>query len=330
MANKNFSWRSWVFLALLVVCTVLIVKHDGATWHTNQGRIFGTFYKITYQYREDIQPLIEARLQEVDNSLSPFNSQSTIAAINNGSSMETDDLFRTVWRKAEEVNALSGGAFDITVAPLVNAWGFGFKHSETVTVDVLDSLRSFVGMDKIRMDADGRIVKDDPRIMLDCSAIAKGFGSDYVGALFDSLGIRNYMVNLGGEVVVRGKNANGDKWRIGVDRPEDDSLAVFGQLDTVMVLTDCALATSGNYRNFYYKEGKKYAHTIDPRYGYPVQHSVLSATIVAPTCMEADALATTCMVLGADSARDVILACPDVRAYLICTSDSGMVSVSIP
>lgn len=330
MANKKFSWRSWVFLALLAVCTVLIVKHDGATWHTNQGRIFGTFYKITYQYREDIQPLIEARLQEVDNSLSPFNSQSTITAINNGTSMKTDSLFRTVWYKALEVNALSGGAFDITVAPLVNAWGFGFKHSETVTADIVDSLRSFVGMDKVRMNAEGRIVKDDSRIMLDCSAIAKGFGSDHVAALFDSLGIRNYMVNLGGEVVVRGKNTHGDNWRIGVDRPEEDSLAIVGQLDTVMVLTDCALATSGNYRNFYYKEGKKYAHTIDPRQGYPVQHNVLSATIIAPTCMEADALATTCMVLGADSARDVIMACSDVRAYLICTSDSGMVSISIP
>lgn len=330
MANKKISWRSWVFLALLAVCTVLIVKHDGASWHTNQGRVFGTIYKVTYQYREDIQPLIEARLQEVDNSLSPFNPSSVITAINNGTSMETDSLFRTVWRKAVEINALSGGAFDITVAPLVNVWGFGFKHSETVSDAVVDSLRDFVGMDKIRMDAVGRIVKYDPRTMLDCSAIAKGFGSDCVGALFDSLGIRNYMVEIGGEVVVRGCNTHGDKWRIGVNRPEDDSLTITGELDTVMVLTDCALATSGNYRNFYYKDGKKYAHTIDPRLGYPVQHSVLSATIIAPTCMEADALATTCMVLGADSARDVISAYPGVSAYLICASDSGMVSVTIP
>lgn len=327
--NKKISWRSWVFLALLAVCTVLIVKHDRTAWYTNQGRVFGTIYKITYQYSEDIQPLIEARLQEVDNSLSPFNAQSTITAINNGTCMETDSLFRTVWRKAVEVNALSGGAFDITVAPLVNAWGFGFKHSESVTEAVVDSLRTFIGMDKVRMDTNGKIVKEDPRIMLDCSAIAKGFGSDCVGALFDSLGIRNYMVEIGGEVVVRGKNTHGDNWRIGVNRPEDDSLTVVGELDTVLVLTDCALATSGNYRNFYYKEGKKYAHTIDPRQGYPVQHSVLSATIIAPTCMEADALATTCMVLGADSARDVIRACPGVQAYLICASDSGMVSVSL-
>lgn len=328
--KKKFSWRSWAFLALLAVCTVLIVKHDGATWHTNQGRVFGTLYKVTYQYREDIHPLIEARLKEVDNSLSPFNPSSVITAINNGTSMETDSLFRTVWHKAVEVYALSGGAFDITVAPLVNAWGFGFKHDETVTDAVVDSLLTFVGMDKVRMDAEGRIVKDDPRIMLDCSAIAKGFGSDCVGALFDSLGIRNYMVEIGGEVVVRGCNTHGDKWRIGVNHPKDDSLTTAGELDTVMVLTDCALATSGNYRNFYYKNDRKYAHIIDPRLGYPVQHSVLSATIIAPTCMEADALATACMVLGADSARDVISACPGVSAYLICASDSGMIRLSIP
>ena len=328
--NKKFSWRSWLFLALLAVCTVLIVKHDGAAWYTNQGRVFGTLYKVTYQYREDIQPLIEARLQEVDESLSPFNPSSTISAINNGTSMATDSLLRTVWRKAVEVNRHSAGAFDITVAPLVNVWGFGFRHSETVTPAVVDSLLAFVGMDKVRLGADGCIVKDDPRILLDCSAIAKGFGSDCVGALFDSLGIHNYMVEIGGEVVVRGCNTHGQKWRIGVNRPEDDSLSVVGELDTVMVLTDCAMATSGNYRNFYYKDGKKYAHTIDPRRGYPVQHNVLSATIIAPTCMEADALATTCMVLGADSARTVLSAYPDVQAYLICTSDTGMVSLRIP
>lgn len=328
--NRKFTWKSWVLLALLAICSVLIVRHDGAVWHTNQGQVFGTVYKITYLYRQDIQDQIEQRLAEVDHSLSPFNASSVISAINNGTSMQTDSLFRTVFRKAVEVNVASMGAFDITVAPLVNAWGFGFRQSEPVPDIVVDSLLTFVGMDKVHL-VGNEIMKDDPRLMLDCSAIAKGFGSDQVAALFDGLGIENYMVEIGGEVVVRGKNAKGAEWRIGINRPEEDPTVIASQLDTVLVLTDCAMATSGNYRNFYYKNGQRYAHTIDPRLGYPVQHSVLSATVIAPTCMEADALATSIMVLGADTARTLIAATPGTRAYLICAVDSmTTISMSLP
>lgn len=317
---------NWLILVLLVVGTVLVVRHDGkggtGTWHTNQGYIFGTVYKVTYQYKDDIQTLIEARMHEVDNSLSPFNEHSVITRINTGENMETDSLFRTVWRKAAEVYRLTNGAFDITCAPLVNAWGFGFRQSEFPTPQTIDSLLAFVGMDKVRMEGT-RMVKDDPRTLLDCSAIAKGFGSDCVGALFESLGIHNYMVEIGGEVVVRGVNPKGNHWRIGINRPTDDSLSLSNELDTILSLTDCGLATSGNYRNFYYKDGQRYAHTVDPRLGYPVQHAVLSATVIAPTCMEADALATSFMVIGADSARTIVDARPDLRAYLILSADSA-------
>lgn len=333
MANEMKKPINWVILLLLAVGTVWVVRHDGqkapAQWHTNQGRVFGTVYKITYRHTEDIQPLIEARLQEVDNSLSPFNEQSVITHINQGTSMATDSLFRTVWRKAEEVYRLSDGAFDITCAPLINAWGFGFRSASDVTPEAIDSLRQFVGMDKVRLGADGRVVKDDPRTLFDCSAIAKGFGSDRVGMLFDSLGIQDYMVEIGGEVVVRGTNPKAGAWRIGISKPVEDSLSVSQELDTIVALTHCALATSGNYRNFYYKNGRRYAHTVDPRLGIPVQHSVLSATVIAPTCMEADALATTFMVIGADSARRIVDARSDLRAYLICDTDSGMTSVRL-
>ncbi|MBO4589665.1 MAG: FAD:protein FMN transferase [Bacteroidaceae bacterium] len=307
---------NWLILLALAVATVLIVKHDGATWYTNQGQVFGTFYKITYQHNRDIQPLIVARLRDVDNSLSPFNPQSVITRLNRGESQQTDTLFRTVYRKAREVYALSGGAFDITVAPLVNAWGFGFKDAATVTPALIDSLRTFVGMQGTRLRGT-LFEKDDPRTLLDCSAIAKGFGSDCVAALFDSLRIRNYMVEIGGEVVVRGINSKGHAWRIGVNKPTEDSLVITNELDTILALTDCAMATSGNYRNFYYRDGQRFAHTIDPRTGYPVQHSVLSATVIAPTCMEADALATSIMVLGLDSARAMLATLPHVSAYLI-------------
>ena len=317
---------NWIILILLIVGTVLVVRHDGrgatGTWHTNHGYVFGTVYKVIYQYKEDIQPLIEARLREVDNSLSPFNEHSVITHINTGESMETDSLFRTVFRKAAEVSRLTGGAFDITCAPLVNAWGFGFRQSAFPTAQIIDSLLTFVGMDKVWMEGT-HVVKSDPRTLLDCSAIAKGFGSDCVAALFDNLGIRNYMVEIGGEVVVHGVNPKGNLWRIGINRPTDDSLSLSNELDTILTLTDCGLATSGNYRNYYYRDGQRYAHTVDPRLGYPVQHAVLSATVIAPTCMEADALATSFMVIGADSARLLVDARSDLRAYLIlATPDS--------
>ena len=318
---------NWIILVLLVVGTVLVVRHDGrsagGSYFTDQGYIFGTVYKVTYQYKEDIQSLIETRMREVDGSLSPFNEHSVITRINTGESMETDTLFRTVWRKAAEVWRLTNGAFDITCAPLVNAWGFGFRRSEFPTPQTIDSLLTFVGMDKVRMEGT-RIVKDDPRTLLDCSAIAKGFGSDCVGSLFNSLGIRNYMVEIGGEVVVHGANPKGNPWRIGINRPTDDSLSLSNELDTILTLTNCGLATSGNYRNFYYRDGRRYAHTVDPRLGYPVQHAVLSATVIAPTCMEADALATSFMVIGADSARLLVDARSDLRAYLILAAPDSI------
>lgn len=314
---NKMTWKSWLLLAALAVGTVLVVKHDGATWHTNHGRVFGTLYTATYQSNGDLQPLIEARMAEVDRSLSPFNASSVISRINRGESTATDSLFRHVFRKAVAVNALTHGAFDITVAPLVNAWGFGFREAGNVTPSAIDSLMAFVGMDKVRLLDDGTIEKDDERLMLDCSAIAKGFGSDHVAALFDSLGIQNYMIEIGGEIVVRGHNSKGGAWRIGVNKPLDDSLSLSQDLDTILTLTDCAMATSGNYRNFYVKNGKKYAHTIDPHTGYPVQHSVLSATVIAPTCMEADAFATACMVMGADSARAIAQRQPELQIYLI-------------
>lgn len=324
---------NWVILLLLIVGTVLVVRHDGKgaakAWYTNQGRIFGTVYKITYSHTADVQPLVENRLHEVDNSLSPFNEQSVITHINRNESMATDSLFRIVWHKAEEVYRLTNGAFDITCAPLVNAWGFGFRNASSVTPEAIDSLLEFVGMSKVRMVCD-TIVKEDARTLFDCSAIAKGFGSDYVAALFDSLGVTDYMVEIGGEVVTRGNGPKGDGWRIGISKPNDEDNGIqTNELDTILTLTNCGMATSGNYRNFYYKDGKKYAHTVDPRIGVPVQHSVLSATVIAPTCMEADALATSFMVMGVDSARTLLSTRPDLRAYLICDTDTGMVSVHI-
>ncbi|WP_177603796.1 FAD:protein FMN transferase [uncultured Phocaeicola sp.] len=320
MANKQLRWQL-PFLVVLIVGTVLILRKQ-APYQTDQGFVFGTIYKITYQSKENLKNDIEAELKKVDNSLSPFNKASVITRINENTDLTADSLFTEVFLLAKQISQETHGAFDITVAPLVNAWGFGFKNAAQVDSALIDSLTQFVGIDKVNL-VNGKIVKKDPRLMLDCSAIAKGYGVDRVARLLDSKGVRNYMIDIGGELVMKGENPKMETWSIGVNKPIDDSLSVNQEIQTVLKLTNVGLATSGNYRNFYYKGGKKYAHTIDPRTGYPIQHNILSATVVAPNCATADAYATSFMVLGLDSAKQICNAHPELDAYFIYTTDKG-------
>ena len=310
------------FLLFLIIGTIIIVGNNKPTYRTLQGKIFGTLYTVTYEHNADLQPQIVAAMQAVDNSLSPFNKHSIITHINNNDSIEIDTLFAEVYHTAKEIYNESYGAFDPTVAPLVNAWGFGFKKGTSISAATIDSLTQLIGFDRITLN-NKQITKADERIMLDFSAIAKGYGSDRVARVLDSCGIQNYMVEIGGEIVLKGHNKNGNPWGIGITKPTDDSLSLNQELQTVLRLTDCAIATSGNYRNFYYKDGVKYAHTIDPRTGYPVQHTLLSATVIADKCMRADALATAFMVLGADSAMAYCERHPEIEGYFIIASDSG-------
>jgi thiamine biosynthesis lipoprotein len=170
---------------------------------------------------------------------------------------------------------------------------------------------------------DGMVKKQDPRIMLDCSAIAKGYGSDVVARFLRSKGIKNYMIEIGGEIVTSGISSKRVPWKIGVTKPTDDSLNTNTEIQTILNVTDKAMATSGNYRNFYYKGGKKYAHTINPKTGYPVQHNILSSTVIANDCATADAYATSFMVLGLDGAEKVLNRHPELMAYFIYTDSKG-------
>lgn len=310
------------FLLFLIVGSVIIISENRPTYRTQQGKIFGTLYTITYEHNADLQPQIVSAMQAVDNSLSPFNKKSIITHVNNNDTVCVNRLFTDVFLTAKQIYDDSYGAFDPTVAPLVNAWGFGFKKGTEINTSTIDSLRALVGFDHVILNNE-HIEKADTRIMLDFSAIAKGYGSDCVARVLDSCGVMNYMVEIGGEVVVKGHNQKGNPWGIGITKPTDDSLSVNQELQTVLRISDCAIATSGNYRNFYYKDGIKYAHTIDPRTGYPVQHSLLSATVIADNCMRADALATAFMVLGVDSAMAYCERHPEVEGYFIVASDSG-------
>lgn len=289
----------------------------------NQGYIFGTYYNIRYSAVKDLEKGIVATMKDFDNSLSTFNKQSTISRINSNESDKTDRHFEKMYAKAVEVWQLSAGAFDITVAPLVNAWGFGFKNKEQVTTELIDSLLQYVGMNKIALEKH-RLTKTYPAIMLDASAIAKGQACDVVADYLKQKGCKNLLVDIGGEVVAEGLNEKGEQWRVGITKPEDDLTGQKNNLQEIVSADKIAMATSGNYRQFYYENGVRRSHTIDPRNGYPVNHPLLSATVVAEDCMTADALATACMVLGTDSALQLISDRKGTECYLIYSTDDGM------
>ena len=328
----RIRWWHIILLLALIAGTVYIIKtspnhsqgEESSTVYLKcEGAVFGTFYHITYQYATDLQDSIVDVLHEVDNSLSPFNKSSIITAINNGTSDSTNHMFREVFTLAKTISAETDGAFDITVAPLVNAWGFGFKNKETVTESLIDTLLQHVGIDKVSLQ-EGRLLKTDDAVMLDCSAIAKGYGVDAVGRMLEAKHISNYMVEIGGEVRVRGSNPQGKPWSIGIITPTPDPTGQNNEVEEILHITDISMATSGNYRNFYIEGNKRYAHTIDPRTGYPVQHSILSSTVLATDCAVADAYATAFMVLGLDSAKTILNTHPELQAYFIYADEDGM------
>lgn len=317
-AKKSFIW-----LGILLLATIwILVRKNNVPYNSINGLVFGTIYNITYQYEGDLKPEIEAELKRFDASLSPFNDTSVISRVNRNEDIVTDSFFQTCFNRSMEISKETGGAFDITIAPLANAWGFGFKQGTFPDSMMVDSLLQITDYRRVKL-VDGKVVKEDPRIMLSCSAVAKGYSVDVVAHLLDSKGIQNYMIDIGGEIVAKGKNSRNGLWRIGINKPIDDSLSVNQEIQTILELTDVGLATSGNYRNFYYKDGKKYAHTIDPRTGYPVQHNILSATVIAKDCMTADALATAFMVMGLKEAEAFANVNPEIDACFIYSGENG-------
>lgn len=319
MNNKLNIWKIQ-FLIFLVIGTIYIIGKQ-KPYITNNGKIFGTFYNITYSSDTDLHKEIKATLMKVDNSLSPFNKESIISAINNNTDTVPDSMFTHVFTIAQEISRETKGAFDITVAPLVNAWGFGFKKDITPDSATIDSLREFVGYSTVSL-TDGKIVKQHPSTMLDCSAIAKGYGCDAVAEMFDAHNIKNYMIEIGGEVVTKGKNSKGGIWSIGISKPTDNRSTGNNELHEIVSISGKSLATSGNYRNFRYEGEKKVAHTIDPRTGYPVEHSLLSATVIADDCTTADAYATAFMVMGVEEALSF---CKEhnISSYFIYSDENG-------
>ena len=321
--NKSIR-KNLIWVLLLTIGTVWILarKQQSLQYQKVQGAIFGTIYAITYQSDLDLKAEIEAELNRFDYSLSPFKEQSIISKVNRNEEVQLDSLFINVFNRSQEVSKATDGAFDITISPLINVWGFGFKKGEFPDSTEVVNLLEQTGYPKIKL-VDNKIVKENPEITLNCSAIAKGYAVDIIGDLLKSKEITNFMIDIGGEILAVGLNSKGNAWRIGVNKPIDDELSTNQEIELVVNLSDKALATSGNYRNFYIKEGKKYAHTINPKTGYPVQHNILSATVVAKDCMTADAYATAFMVMGLEESLNLINKTEGLDACFIYTDKEG-------
>ena len=290
------------------------------------GLAQGSTYSIVYDNKKNIDPAelrkkVEKTLADFDLSLSLYKDSSIISKINRNEDVVPDSFFTEVFRKSVLVSDMTDGAFDITVGPLVKAWGFGPDAHKSFTESKRDSLLKLVGMSKVSL-INGRLVKTDPRVCLDVNAIAQGYSVDVICRLFDNLGIKNYLVEIGGEVRAKGKKA-GNLWRVGIDKPVDNNMTPGKTLQAIIRITDKAIATSGNYRKFYVEDGIKYSHHVDPRTGYTTKNTLLSISIIADECAMADGVATGCLVMGKEKAMEFLDVHPEFEAFMVYSDDDG-------
>ncbi|CDN31623.1 Thiamin biosynthesis lipoprotein ApbE [Mucinivorans hirudinis] len=295
-------------------------KESPSRYVTIDGFAEGTTYHIVYRdsVERDLQPDITDFFERFENSLSIYNPASLISQINEGEDVELDDWFLECFNISTQINGATHGLFEPTLRPLIAAYGFGGKGAaRVVTQEQIDSALALVGLAKVRIEH-RRIVRDDERIELDFNAIAKGYSVDLLGELLEEKGIRDYLVEVGGEIVCRGKNANGGDWTVSIDSPKEGNYSPGADTQAIISFTNKGLATSGNYRKFAVDDaGNKVVHTIDPRTGKSAQSNLLSATIIAPTCAIADGYATACMVAGLEGAKQMIESDATLEALFI-------------
>lgn len=327
MRNKTFRLAALFLLGAVLIYAsrqYFFRSQSEAKPYTGlSGEIFHTFYQIKYDLPTDYTASVDSTFKAFSHSLNPFDSTSLISAINRNTSTLTDSMLRHVWLASRLISERSGGSYDVTCSPFINAWGFGYDNLSHVDSTIIDSLKTFVGYQRVRLEGD-RMLKDDPRISLNFSSISKGYCSDLVGEVLHRKGAENYMVELGGEIAFRGKNPEGMPWRIGINKPVEDASGAINDLELIITLDRASggIATSGNYRNYKLVNGQKVAHTISPLTGYPIQTDVLSATILAPSCMMADGLATACMTMRSQDVPQFIAQFPGVE-YLLILPDAG-------
>ena len=324
----NYYMMNNKILVFLITIVIILFSCKGKQhkYGNFTGFTQGTTYSIVYQDPVKFKPVklkeaVEKIFRDFDMSLSLYKDSSIISKINRNEDVIPDTFFIEVFKKSEEISLLTDGAFDITVGPLVKAWGFGSDEHRSFDRSKLDSLMKLIGFRKVSLSG-GRLLKSNPGICLDVNAIAQGYSVDVICRYFHGLGMESYLVEIGGEVRVRG-DKNGKLWKIGIDKPADNNFLPGAELQAIINLKDKALATSGNYRKFYIEDGIKYSHTIDPKTGYPAKNQLLSATIIAKDCATADGIATACMVMGKERSMEFISRNKDFDAYLVYSDNSG-------
>jgi len=288
----------------------------------NVGFAQGTSYSIKYMSSEDYHHEIDSLIIVIDNSLSTYNPNSLLSQLNSGdTSLLLDTHFVRVFKTSQHISLLSDGLFDCTVAPLVEALGFGINNGQEVDSLYIATLLQQVGHQDIWLKGDSLLSNPQHKTM-DFNALAQGYTVDVIAELLDSHLVFDYLIELGGELRAKGLNSRNKKWRIGIDKPSNE-IDVNDRFQIILNLNNKSLATSGNYRNFYEKDGRIFSHTINPKTAYPVQHSLLSATVITDDCMIADAYATTFMVMGVEQTKDFLSKHPNLEAFLIFINDDG-------
>ena len=329
MSNR---WKNALYSLILITAMFVVWKFRQSKAEEPlkiEGSTMGTTYHITYfdAKNRNFKPAVDSLLKVFNQSLSTYIPDSEISKFNRSQSFVFESPYLSpVLNRSAEISRSSGGAFDPTVMPLVNAWGFGPGKKIAADSAKIDSIKQFIGFDKLQFNEDS-LWKTDPRVQLDFSAIAKGYGVDEVAGLLNSNGVENLFVEIGGEIVVQGRNIkSGKDWEVGILNPnstyENHSYVAY------VSLTDKGMATSGNYFNYYEENGVKYSHTIDPVSGYPIRHALLSASVFAKDCMTADAWATAFMVLGYEKAVELLNQHPELDAFLIYNDAEGFSTYS--
>ena len=323
MIIRTFFYSLTIFL--LISCG----SDKPGPYRKLSGFTQGTTFHVTYEDRanKDFSTSIDSIFNAFNLTFSAYIPNSIVSRINqNDPTVLLDDQFIEVFLKSQEVWKETNGDMDLTVAPLVNVWGFGPEKRAQVDSAQIDSLLQYVGMEKIRLEG-RRLIKNHPGIKLDVNSIAQGYSVDVIYRFFEDLGIKNFMVEIGGEVRVKGKNPKGDFWRIGVDKPVEGNSVAGENLQTIILLNNKAVTTSGNYRKFLEEDGRKYSHIIDPHTGYPYKNNLLSVTVIADDALTADGYDTGLMVLGLEGARALLKKHPELDAYMIYSDENGKYQV---
>lgn len=305
--SRHIALSTITSIAALAMMTASCT--ESSSWRKGQGMIWNTIWNVTYLGTPDMLTAAIDTLQSVSASLSVFEPESMISVINRSDSAPADRHIKDVYDMSVAVYKKSHGMFDPTISPLIRAWGFGKGHTPTSDTARIDAILAKTGLMKTHIDH-GRLYKDDRNIEFNFSAIAKGYGVDEASNALLSMGCTDFMLEVGGEIVCRGHNPDGKNWRILIETPDKEFIDKYFKSNSqpelssniVIELSDEALATSGNYRNYFQNESGTYGHTISPKTGRPIRTDILSASVVAPTCMEADAMATACMALGSEEA----------------------------